>query len=284
MRHLEKPLSMKEQFTISQFKEIAKTENLYFRKYFKKNNERVSVNDIICVIRCGNYNSPFRYSLIPLKSPKSGYLNFTKCIDEPIIESDFLFEINDEKQLDKKLLLGQKFEHIFSGDGSSYVFLKWLQPNDSYVEINQPVYAFSFIDESFLIHYAERSGRLKFSELIHNFLFKDKLLYSIEYSEPFEKESGFVQDNASECYLYLMKDTANDFYKIGISNLPKYREKTLQSEKPTIELIIAKRFPMRLIAQSFEKALHKSFEGKRIRGEWFKLELIEVEKIIESLK
>lgn len=68
-----------------------------------------------------------------------------------------------------------------------------------------------------------------------------------------------------------MHDTTNDFYKIGISNNPEYREKTLQSEKPTIEMICCKEYPIRTIAEAFEAALHKTFADKRIRGEWFSL-------------
>ncbi|WP_179377333.1 GIY-YIG nuclease family protein [Winogradskyella wichelsiae] len=86
------------------------------------------------------------------------------------------------------------------------------------------------------------------------------------------------------CFVYLMKDSTNSYYKIGISNQPKYRERTLQSEKPTIEMIIAKKFPIRKIAESFEKSLHETYVEKRVRGEWFELNQIDVEHIIESLK
>lgn len=87
-----------------------------------------------------------------------------------------------------------------------------------------------------------------------------------------------------ECYVYLMHDTSNNFYKIGISNNPSYREKTLQSEKPTIENKAAKKYPVRKIAESFEKSLHQTYADKRIRGEWFNLDEIDVKHIIESLK
>lgn len=86
------------------------------------------------------------------------------------------------------------------------------------------------------------------------------------------------------CFVYLMHDTSNGYYKIGISNKPHYREKTLQSEKPTIELIESKKFPIRKIAKSFEKSLHLVFAEKRIRGEWFELNEIDVEHLINSLK
>ncbi|MDP3462093.1 MAG: GIY-YIG nuclease family protein [Bacteroidales bacterium] len=85
------------------------------------------------------------------------------------------------------------------------------------------------------------------------------------------------------CYVYLMKDLTNNFHKIGISNNPEYREKTLQSEKPTIELLASKKFIRRKIAESIEKALHETYADRRIRGEWFELDQIDVEDIITTL-
>ena len=101
-----------------------------------------------------------------------------------------------------------------------------------------------------------------------------------------------VQDNDESnhpikektCFVYLMIDTTNNFYKIGISNNPRYREHTLQSDKPTIELISAKEYPTRTIAEAIEAALHKAYGEKRIRGEWFNLNEEDVENIKETLK
>lgn len=80
-----------------------------------------------------------------------------------------------------------------------------------------------------------------------------------------------------------MRDIANNSYKIGISNNPKYRERTLQSEKPTIEKLAAKKYPSRTIARTIEDSLHKVYQDKRIRGEWFYLDRTEVDEIIQSL-
>ncbi|WP_437399838.1 GIY-YIG nuclease family protein [Flagellimonas lutimaris] len=97
------------------------------------------------------------------------------------------------------------------------------------------------------------------------------------------------QDNdkrAEGCHVYLMVDTTNDFYKIGISNKPQYREKTLQSQKPTIELICSKEYPKRVIAETMEGTLHKVYGDKRIRGEWFELneqDVNDIKSMLESL-
>jgi len=87
----------------------------------------------------------------------------------------------------------------------------------------------------------------------------------------FEDESNLKFEDEN-CFVYLMKDHINGAYKIGISNSPEYREKTLQSEKPSIELIESKQFQKRKIAETFERLLHEYFKNKRIRGEWFQLD------------
>ena len=86
------------------------------------------------------------------------------------------------------------------------------------------------------------------------------------------------------CYVYLMRDNSNGYYKIGISNTPEYREKTLQSEKPSIEMLACKRFPTRKIAEAIESALHTAYSQQRVRGEWFNLDDVDVAAIMETLK
>lgn len=90
--------------------------------------------------------------------------------------------------------------------------------------------------------------------------------------------------SSEPCYVYLMCDISNGFYKIGISNHPQYREHTLQSEKPTIELVCAKQYPVRLIAEAIEAALHKAYDSKHLRGEWFQLTLEDVENLKQTLR
>jgi len=93
-----------------------------------------------------------------------------------------------------------------------------------------------------------------------------------------------VNEKDESCWVYLMHDLANNAYKIGISNNPEYRERTLQSEKPSIEKIAAKQYPSRDLARAIEASLHKVYEIRRLRGEWFRLEPNEVEDVKNSLK
>lgn len=61
---------------------------------------------------------------------------------------------------------------------------------------------------------------------------------------------------------YLMVDNNTRLYKIGRSKNSEYRERTLQSEKPSINMLF-------VINIDVEKILHERYSEKRIRGEWF---------------
>ncbi len=112
--------------------------------------------------------------------------------------------------------------------------------------------------------------------------YRELVRVTIADYKPLEREALSALTESiydEECYVYLMIDTTNNHHKIGISSKPEWREKTLQSEKPTIELLASKKFINRKIAASFEKALHETYSNKRIRGEWFQLDLKEIKEI-----
>ncbi|HXB40077.1 MAG TPA: GIY-YIG nuclease family protein [Bacteroidia bacterium] len=110
---------------------------------------------------------------------------------------------------------------------------------------------------------------------------KDKAEWNdiIKFAPTANISTVILERENEECYVYFMLDTKNHYYKIGISNEPEWREKTLQSEKPSIKLIVAKKFVNRRIAANLEKALHDSYSHKRIRGEWFQLDKEDIEEI-----
>ena len=63
-----------------------------------------------------------------------------------------------------------------------------------------------------------------------------------------------------------MIDKNTGYFKIGRSINPSTREKTLQSEKPTIDMLFS--YPA---TNECETDLHGIYSKKRIRGEWFDL-------------
>ena len=116
-----------------------------------------------------------------------------------------------------------------------------------------------------------------------NLLFNDyyDIVNTIKDYKPLEKlvNHPIPKIDNEGCYLYIMKDNSNGYYKIGISNKPEHRERTLQGEKPTIEMINNKKFAKRKIALSIEKSLHQTYSAQRIRGEWFDLNDEDIEDI-----
>ena len=84
-------------------------------------------------------------------------------------------------------------------------------------------------------------------EVFQDFVREFNRLIKENNPEEEEKKEEIASNRTGSCYVYLMIDTTNNFYKIGISNNPRYREHTLQSDKPTIELVAAREYPTRLI-------------------------------------
>lgn len=66
--------------------------------------------------------------------------------------------------------------------------------------------------------------------------------------------------------IYVIRNNRNGYHKIGRSTNPRQREQTLQSEEPDIALV-----GFFVGTSKDEDSLHKRFESKRIRGEWFSL-------------
>lgn len=87
-----------------------------------------------------------------------------------------------------------------------------------------------------------------------------------------------IKHNITEPSIYIMHDLNTNYCKIGYSKNPQYREKTLQSEKPTIKLLFS--YKGNRVDEAF---LHKHFKSKRIRGEWFNLDTVDIQSIINYL-
>lgn len=75
--------------------------------------------------------------------------------------------------------------------------------------------------------------------------------------------------------LYLFR--AGDHYKIGISKDPKRRLCDLSISPIPVELIWSSQIED---ARGLERQLHKTFQGKRVHGEWFELTEADIEYIM----
>jgi len=80
-----------------------------------------------------------------------------------------------------------------------------------------------------------------------------------------------------------MYEASTGYYKIGVSKTPIIRERTLQSQKPDIELLFIEQFSKKE-AYKFEKKLHNYFKKKRLRGEWFSLSEKDVDIFLKQIE
>lgn len=88
------------------------------------------------------------------------------------------------------------------------------------------------------------------------------------YKHPLKPNESKILESKT----YLMKNSRNGMYKIGKSINPSRREKTLQSEEPMIKMV-------KTWDYDIENTLHKKYSKQRIRGEWFKLNNVQVKYI-----
>lgn len=73
------------------------------------------------------------------------------------------------------------------------------------------------------------------------------------------------------CYVYIIKN--DNCYKIGYSNNPEKRCKTLSSGSPNkLEIVYARPYYKNRDARRDEQILHRIFMDYRKNGEWFELD------------
>ena len=81
--------------------------------------------------------------------------------------------------------------------------------------------------------------------------------------------------NKRQTNIYLILNKRNGFVKIGASRDPVFREATLQSEEPELQLL--KSWPG---LYQDEEDLHNIYSQYRVRGEWFALTNVHIAEII----
>lgn len=115
--------------------------------------------------------------------------------------------------------------------------------------------------------------------------FGDDLFYNPDNNKLFTKvfiynklkKKRYNVNTLNYAKTYILKDNTNNTYKIGKSKNPLKREKTLQSEKPNLKLI-------KIFENNIEKELHELYKHCRLRGEWFKLNNVQLEYICKKYK
>lgn len=87
---------------------------------------------------------------------------------------------------------------------------------------------------------------------------------------PSTKKEVYKKDG----FVYVMYDKHTKQYKIGFSKNPNHRERTLQSEKPSIDMIFSYKSNTKV-----ERDLHEKYKDYRTRGEWFKINKKQIKEI-----
>ena len=214
---------------------------------------------------------------------------------------------NCERRMWTLFMLGRDREEYPSN--SEEECLKYLE-NEKRIEGLDPKKLLKMIGESPVLVESEKSAG--FSYMCPEVLLfeKHRFMYNVpriaassgRFDSLNPEESGYYCQHYSECaefskyyfeikhgkkvesvefrnsFVYLMHNKTNGYYKIGKSNNPKFRERTLQSQEPDVELIAKWE-----VDSNEEKLLHKKFKDKRVRGEWFALDEEDVNYIEEYM-
>tara|TARA_R110002074_G_scaffold238243_1_gene410186 strand:+ start:1291 stop:2130 length:840 start_codon:yes stop_codon:yes gene_type:complete len=143
-----------------------------------------------------------------------------------------------------------------------------------------PIYNMQLFIEDFLL-WSEVDKKLYSENYIKLIKYDEYIIYQNEFNELFKKKYRIKNFNTinekKQKKAYIIKDKNTGHYKIGKSINPLDREKTLQSEKPTLKLI-------KVFKKDIEAKLHKEYKDFRIRGEWFKLNKVQLQYICTTYK
>lgn len=100
----------------------------------------------------------------------------------------------------------------------------------------------------------------------------------VDYYRKYFNNNYSIRIDKIKNYTYLMLNDDTALIKIGQSNNPCYRERTLQSKEPKVHLIACWETP-----KTIEKDLHNMYKYKRIRGEWFRLNMTDLKKLAQFM-
>ncbi|PCD00490.1 hypothetical protein EAO82_01655 [Halopseudomonas pelagia] len=215
----------------------------------------------------------------------SGLSSFTNCLRSFLISENWVDALEQQKRL--LFLFSNNIPLEAYSDFHDKLALKQLRAEacmQAYVETcnDDETLAISYSDDaSYLILGCDRHV-FKMNNFIKSRMLdieaKKQNLNAKEIAKNDAEEHENLKRSKYITYLYLMQDLRNELYKIGKSKHPQVRERTLQSEQPSTVLRIA------IPAPDFaEKHLHSKFSSKRVRGEWFDIDEVDLIGIVDYL-
>jgi hypothetical protein len=155
--------------------------------------------------------------------------------------------------------------------------MKKIRNENNLIEIINDKKIKTWIKIKYILDFNDKINMSDISKLLNitrKAVHKSIILHNLNYDKKKRKRNVvlFKEKNKRDYKTYIIKDESNYLYKIGKSINPQLREKTLQSEKPTIKII-------KIFDKNIEKELHKQYKEFRVRGEWFNLNSIQVNYI-----
>jgi len=99
--------------------------------------------------------------------------------------------------------------------------------------------------------------------------------------EMIDRPINNVYDHSAvyESYVYLLYNEVTKLTKIGKSNDPEYRRRTLSSFEGKLDQVALFKFASSESAFVFEKNMHRVFSKKRKHGEWFDINDDDLDRI-----
>ena len=276
------------------------------KNYLKKSKELLPINKTISIKRGGDCGRGGGYTLLNLNAIY-GFINWTCKIEDRslilhsiingvinlIIESspidlekqtdntnwiyEELIKIIDEDSLINQFKVDEiniKESLLIKDKGNGKYFFYFLTSKNSVIKMSKEDILMIFFYNLRII------PKHIFNYLDSLITQKDITYLRVKYSILSSIFTTYINERVSGSSIqktYLMKDSNTGLTKIGKAVDPKYRERTLQSEKPTISLFA-------VCEDNVESKLHEQYKDKRVRGEWFNLTGEEIKNIINKFK
>jgi len=220
-------------------------------------NPKIDRNTTNLIDEIENFNSQILELKKIVKDKKEEFINWcqqnSRNIKKLFPQKNKIYQITDIKNA---------FYHSYSFNNNDYDEneIYYFKPLDTTFKAKQTIN----LDSALVLSVEGNLLNSSYHKLNKSYMFHDRI--KISHIKEIEKTEDPKVIANTFTQIYVMIDKNTGYYKIGRSLSAIKREKTLQSEKPTIELL--QTFNGKLID---ERNLHTMFKHKRIRGEWFDL-------------
>mgnify|MGYP003109318512 FL=1 len=228
----------------------------YFDYYFKHNNKKQhyyeeTLDLVLSDLFCNGYDLETKQDFLEIKSE---YIDTGMCCYYEENYRDLVLDLMKHSDFKTKRFWVKHYNNLLL-----YQIDEFIEDFFIYSGAEKNLFSKSFLN---LVKYDEY---VIYQENL------SKTLLSEKYESRWKGKKIKTQDKKT----YILKDKNTGYYKIGKSINPLDREKTLQAEKPTYELI-------KIFNNDIESDLHKKYKKQNVRGEWFNLNKIQLKYICTS--